>query len=86
MVLGNLVEVAFLSDEFLSILFFKHCKVELKEPNYLRRVVQSQRVYVLKQVFKGRQQVYVHLRPVGWEVLFDENTHHKSQLSKGIVA
>ena len=82
---SDLVKVAFLNAQLLLILLLQHLTVEIEEPLDLWRVGQRETVDVLEEALEGREQVLVHLEPLGWEVLFNEYTGHKCQLAKSVV-
>ena len=82
---SDLVKVAFLNAQLLLVLLLQHLSVEIEKSLDLGCVGQRETVDILEEALKGREQVLVHLEPLGWEVLFNEYTGHKCQLAKSVV-
>ena len=86
MVACHFVEVSLLHAQLFLVLFFQDLEIEIEEALDLGRVGQREAVDVLEEAFERRQQVVVHLLPLGREILFNEYTRHQRQLAVGVVA
>lgn len=78
--LAHLLEVRLGAIELLLALLFQHLEVEREEALHSGSVLELQALHIGVQCFKGLAEPLIHLGPLHWEVILDEDSDHERKL------